>query len=167
MAATTSTTAATLKRAPSPKRVPSQMPRVEELTCSTSPDPPSAPKPEGVAPPQDLALVQRRQPPPPPGFSPQDPDDLVMPPLEDTHLSQAMTLLDLSALELLEMSILHTPAKGEVHYHLQAQSFTRMSLLSTSSQGQLGPSPKVKEPWVIIILCYIMETPVPSNDLSK
>ena len=98
MAATTS------KRALSPKRVPSQMPGVEELTCSTSPDPPSAPEPEGVVPSKDLALVPRRQPPPSPGFSPQDLDHLTMPPLEDAYLPRAMTLLDLSALESLEMT---------------------------------------------------------------
>ena len=87
MAATTAT------RVPSPKRVPSQMPRVEELTCSTSPDLPSMPEPEGAVPPQDLALVPRRWPPPLPRFSSQDPDDLIMPPLEDTHLPGANDLV--------------------------------------------------------------------------
>ena len=70
-----------------------------------------------------------------------------------------MSLLDLSTLQSLEMTISHTLAMGDITYHLQAQSFTRMSLLSTSSQGQLEPSPKVKELWVIIMFLYILETP--------
>ena len=102
-----------------------------------------------------------------PRISPQDLDNLAMVPLEDAHQPRGMTLLDLSTLESLEITISHNPAMGKVHYHLQAQSFTRMSLLSTSSQGQLKLSPKVKEPWVIIMLLYIMETPVLSIDLSE
>ena len=58
--ATTSTGIPTPERTPSLKRVLSQMPRVEELTHSTTPDPPSKPKPEGATPLQDLALVPRR-----------------------------------------------------------------------------------------------------------
>ena len=104
------------------------MPRVEELTRTTSPDPLPAPKPEGVAPLEDLALVPRRWPPPPLSLG-----DLAMSPLEDEYQPGAMILLDLSTLELVEMTISHTPATGEVHYHLQARSFTRMSLPSTSS----------------------------------
>ena len=96
------------------------MPGAEELTHSTSPDPPSAPDPEGVMPPEDLALVPRGQPPPSPRFSPQDLDDLTMLPLEDAYLPGAMTLLDVSALESLEMTISHTPAMGKVHYCFQA-----------------------------------------------
>ena len=163
MVATALTGAPTLEKAPSPKRVPPQMARAEELTCSTSPDPPSVPKLEGAAPPQDLALVPSRQPPPPQVFSP-GPEDLGMPPLEDAYLPGAMTLFDLSTLELLEMTISHTPAMGKVHYCLQAWSLTRISLLSTSSQRHLEPSPKVEEPCAIIMLHYIMGTPVSNID---
>ena len=134
-----------LNKSPPPKRVPSHIPRAEELICPTSPNPSSIPEPEEVMPPQDLALVPRRWPAPPLLFSSNDPDDLVMLPLEDAHLSGAMTLMDLCALESLEMTISYTTVMGKVHYHLQAQSFTRMSLLSTSFWGQLGPFPKVEE----------------------
>ena len=46
------------------QKVPSQTPRAKVFICSTSPDPSSIPEPEGVMPPQDLALVPRRWPPP-------------------------------------------------------------------------------------------------------
>ena len=166
VAATTSTRATTPKRSPSLKRVPSQTPRVEEFTHSTSPDPPSMPEP-GAAPPQDLALVSRRWSPPPPQFFLQDLDDLTMQPLEDAYLPRTMTLLDLPMLESLEITMSHTLAMGKVQYCLQAQSFIQMSLPRNSSQVQLGPSPKDKEPWANIMLHYIMETPVPSIDQSE
>ena len=143
------------------------MPGVEKLTHITSPDSPSVLELEGAAPPQDLSLKPRRQPPPSPGFSPKDLDDLTMPPSEHAYLAAAMTLLDPAMLESLEMTISHTLATGEVHYHLQVQSLMQMSLLSTSSWGQLGPYPKVEEPWAIIMLCNITETPVPRIDLNK
>ena len=79
-----------------------------------------------------------------PRFSSLGPDDLAMPPSEDAHWPGAMTLLDLSVLELLEMTISHTQAMGEVHYHPWVWSFTRMSLLSAPSQRQLEPSPKAQ-----------------------
>ena len=69
----------------------------------------------------------------PAGYSPQGAEDLTMPPLEDTYLPRAMTSFDLSTLELLKMTISHTPVTGEVHYCLQAQSLTMISLPSTSS----------------------------------
>ena len=55
------------------------------------------------------------------------------------------TMLDLTALESLQVTILHTPVTGEVHYHLQAQSITMRSLLTSSSQEHIEPSPKIKE----------------------
>ena len=142
------------------------MPSAEKLTCATSPDPPTLPKSEGAPSLEDLALVSKRQP-PPLGFSTLGSDDLVMLPLEDAYMPGAMILLDLTTLESLEMTISNTLAMGEVHYHLQAWSFTRMFLPSTSSQGQLEPSPKIKELWAIIMLLYIMETPILSTDQSK
>ena len=102
-----------------------------------------------------------------PRFSLQDPDDLTIPPLEDACLPRAMILLDLSTLESLEMTISHITVMDNVHYGLQAQSFSRLSLPSTSSKGQWEPSPKVKEHWAIIMLHYIMETSAVSIDLSK
>ena len=57
-------------RVPMPKRVPSQTPKVEKPMVSISLEPPSASEPDGVATPQDLGLVPRRQPPPPPYFLP-------------------------------------------------------------------------------------------------
>ena len=69
--------------------------------------------------------------------------------LEDAYLPEATTLFDLSTLESLEMTISHTPAMGEVHDCLQAQSLTRISLLSTSTWRYLVPSPRDEEPWAI------------------
>ena len=57
-------------RGPSPEGVPLQMAGVEELAHSASPDSPSVPKPEGMVPPQDVALVPSRWPPPSTRFSP-------------------------------------------------------------------------------------------------
>ena len=164
--ATASTGIPTPEKAPSPKTVPPQLARAEELTHSTSLYAPSLPKLEGVVPPQDLALVLSRQP-PPPGFSPQALENLTMPPLEDAYLPGTMTLFDLSTLQSLEMTISHTPVMGKIHYSLQAQSLTRISLPRTTSQRHLQPSPKDKEPGAIIILHYIMGTPVSSIDSSK
>ena len=165
-----SVVATTSTRVPTPKRPPYQKEshhRCLERRSSTSPDPPSMSKSKGLAPPQDLALVPRRQPTSAPGFSPKNPYDLIMPPLEDAHMPGTMILFSLSTLESLEMTISHTLVTSEVHYPLKAQSFTRMSLANTSSWGQLGPSVKVKDPCTIITFCYIMEPPVPSIDLSK
>ena len=100
------------------------------------------------------------------GFLTQVPEDLAMPPLEDAYMPGAITLFDLSTtLELLEMTTSHTPVTGKVHYCLQAWSLTRISKPSTSSWRHLEPSPRVKEPWTIITLCYIMGTPVLRIDL--
>ena len=143
--ATALTGAPTLEKAPSPERIPPQMARVEKLTIPTSLDPPLVPQLEGAVPPKGLVLVPRRQPLPPPRFSPQGPEDLIMPPLEDAYLPGATTLFGLSTLESLEMTISHIPATGKVHYCFQAQSLTRISLLSTSSWRPLEPSPEVKE----------------------
>ena len=126
MVATALARTPTLEKAPSPERVRLQMAGVEELISSISPDPPSVPELEGVVPPQDLALVPRRQPPPPSRFSLQVPEDLTMVPLEDKNLPGAMILFDLCGLESLEMTISHTLAMGEVHYHLQAWNLTRI-----------------------------------------
>ena len=89
-----------------------------------------------------------------PRFTPQGVDDPKILPLEDVYRPVAMpmgTLLDLTALETLQVTISHIPATGEVHYHLQAWSITRMFQPGTSSQEQLEPSPKIKELWVIIM----------------
>ena len=61
--------AAASPRLPMPRRVPWQAPRVEKPMASISPEPPFASKPEEVAPPQDQALVPKRQPPPLPRLS--------------------------------------------------------------------------------------------------
>ena len=109
------------------ERVPSPMPRVEEPTTAPAPNPLPASKPEGAAFPEELALVPRKWPLPPPGFSPLGSDDPEIPPLEDAYGPGAMlmgTLLDLTALESLQVTISHIPVTGEVHYHLQAQSIT-------------------------------------------
>ena len=45
-----------------------------------------------------------------------------MPLLEDTYLPGAITLFDLSTLELLEMTISYTPAMGEVHYSFRPRA---------------------------------------------
>ena len=98
---------------PWPEGVPSWVPRVEESSHTVSPDPPSSPELEEMMPPQDLALVPKSRPPPPPGFSSQDLDDLTMPTLEDVYHARGMTMWGFSALELLEMTISHTPMTGE------------------------------------------------------
>ena len=75
-------------------------------------------------------------------------DSPEIPPLEDAYEHGAMpmgTLLDLTALESLQVTISHTPVTGEVHYHLKAQSITRMSMSGTSSQEHLEPYPKIEE----------------------
>ena len=132
-------------RASMPKTVPSQTSRVEKPMASILPETPSVSEPEGVAPPQDMALVPRRQPPSPPGFSPQVPEDLAIPPLEDAYLQGGPILFDLFTLESLEMMISYSPVTGKVHYCLQAQSLARVTLLSTSTWRYLGPSPRNEE----------------------
>ena len=129
------------------KRALSPIPRVEEPTSAPVPSPPPASKLEGAASPEELALVPKRWL-PPHRFVPLDEDEPEILPLEDVYGPVAMpmgTLLDLTALESLQVTISHILATGEVHYHLQAQSVTRMSLSGTSSQEQLKPSPKIKE----------------------
>ena len=62
------------------------------------------------------------------------------------HVAMPMgTLLDLTALDSLQVTMSHIPATGEGHYNLQAQSITRMFLPGTSSQEQLETSLKIKE----------------------
>ena len=83
-----------------------------------------------------------------PGFAPLGVDDPKILLLEDVYGPVAMpmgTLLDLTALESLQVTISHIPAAGEVHYHIQAQSINRMSLPGASSQEQLEPSLEIKE----------------------
>ena len=58
----------TPEKTPSPEGIQPQIAGVEEHAHSALPDIPSVPEPEGVAPPQDLALVPSRQPPPLPYF---------------------------------------------------------------------------------------------------
>ena len=58
-------------------------PRVEKPMALI---PPSVSEPKGSKPPQDLALVPRRQTPPPPGFSPQVLEDLIIPIFGDAYL---------------------------------------------------------------------------------
>ena len=129
------------------KRAPSLMPGVEEPTSAPASTPPPMSKPEGDVSPEELALCQEGGY-HPPGLSPLGSDDINIPPVEDVYGPGPMptgTLLDLTALESLQVSISHTLATGEVHYHLHSQSITRMSLPSTSSQEQLEPSPKIEE----------------------
>ena len=102
-----------------------------------------------------------------PGFSPWVPEDLATPPLEDVYLTGAMTWMDLSWLESLEMTISLTPVMGKVHYCLQAWSLARISLPSTSTQRYLELFLRDKEPWVIITLHYILRTLVLSKDSSR
>ena len=116
--------------APSLERALSQMPRVEKPTSAPAPHPPLTSKLKGAAPPEELALVLRRQL-PPPGFAPLGLDDPEVLPLEDVYMPRAMpmgTLLDLTALESLQVNISHIWVTGEIHYHLQAWSVSRMSL---------------------------------------
>ena len=145
------------------------MPRAEEPTGTTVPNPPPVSKPQRAASSEDLALMLRRWPLQPPRFSPLDSDDLAIPPLESMYRQGAMpmgTMLDLTALESLQVTISHTPATGEVHCHLQTWSITMRSLSSISSQEHLEPSLKIEELWVIIMLS-ILETPFPSIGPSK
>ena len=126
---------AALSRSPKPRWIPSQTPGVEKSVASISL---SVSEPEGMTPPQDLALVPRRKPPPPPGFSLQVPEDLVLPVLDDAYLPEAPTLFDLSILEALEMSISHTPVMGKTHYCLQSQSLARITLPDSSTHRLPG-----------------------------
>ena len=90
-----------------------------------------------------------------PRFSPLGLDDTEILPLEDVYTSVAMPmviLLDLTALESLQVTISHIPVIGEIYYHLQAWSVTRMSLAGTYSQEQLEAFLKIKELRVIIML---------------
>ena len=66
-----------------------------------------------MTPPQDLALVPRRQPPPPPGFPPQIQEDLILPALEGAYLLGTPALFDLSTIEAPEVTISHTQVMGE------------------------------------------------------
>ena len=130
------------------ERALSLMPRVREPTSALAPHPPPTYELEGALFPEELALVLRRWPSPPPRFAPLGADDSEIQPLEDMYRPVAMSIgsmLDLAALVLLQMTVLHTPATGEVHYHLQIQSITRMSLPSTSSPEQWEPSLKIEE----------------------
>ena len=110
---------AALLRPPTPRRIPSQIPGVEKPMASNSP---SASELEGMTPPQDLAPVPRRQLPPPPGFSPQFPEDLVLPALEGAYLLGTPALFDLSTLESLEVTISHTQqwVKSIITFRLRA-----------------------------------------------
>ena len=114
----------------------SPMPGVKETINTPSPNPPPASKPEEAESPEELALVPRRQPLPPPGFAPLGMDDSEILPLEDAYRPVASpigSMLDLTALVLLQMTISHRQAIGEVHYFFQAQSITRTFLSSASS----------------------------------
>ena len=142
--ATALTQTLTLDKAPSSRGVPPETPRVEKPTCSISPESPSVAEPEGVALPQDQALVPSQSP-PPPGFSSWVPGYLITSPLEATYLPGCTTLFGHSALESLEMTISHNPVMGKVHYPLQAQSLSRITLLSTSTLRHLEHSPRAKE----------------------
>ena len=82
-----------------------------------------------------------------PGFSPQAPEDLILPAWEGAYLPGASALFDPSTLELLEMNVLHTPATGKVHYCLEAWSLARITLPDTSTWRYLGPSPRDEEDW--------------------
>ena len=151
------------------KRFPALMPKVEEPTGATAPNPPPASEQEGAVSPEDLALLLRWWP-PPPRFSPLGSNDPATPPLEDVYGHGAMpmgTVLDLTALESLQVTISHTPVMGEVHYHLQDHSISMRSLSDTFSQEHLEPSPKIEEHWAIIMFPFILKTPFPSIDPSK
>ena len=112
------------------KKAPSPISRVEEPTSTPAPNPLPAYEPEGPVSPEELALVPRRWPLPPLVFPLLGRDDSEIPPLEDTDGPVARpigSMLGLTALASLKMTVLHMPVMGEVHYHLQAQSTTRMS----------------------------------------
>ena len=126
-------------RPPMSRRTQPQTPVAERPVASVSP---SVPKPEEMASPQNLDLVPRRQPQPPPGFFPQIPEDLALPAIQRAYLPVAPSLFDLSTLDLLEMTVSHTPAVGKVHYHLEAQSWARITLPGTSIWIHLGSSPR-------------------------
>ena len=118
------------------KRALSLIPRVEEPTSATALNPPPTSELEGAVSPEDLALVPRRWPLPPPGFLPWAQMTL------QYCLRRICMGMDLTALKSLQVTISHTPATGEVHYHLQAQSITRRSLSGTSPQEHLKPLSK-------------------------
>ena len=120
--------------------------------------------PEGRTPPQDMALVPRRQPPTLPGFFHQVSDDLILPDIEGAYLPRVLALFDLSTLESLEMTVSHAPAMGEVHYHLKAQSQATITLLDTSALRYLGPTPRDEDwakylfqVWTQVDICYPTE----------
>ena len=83
-----------------------------------------------------------------PGFPP----NLILPASEGAYLLGAPVLFDLLTIKALEVTIFHTLAMGEVHYHLQAQSLARVTLLSTSDQEYWEPFMRDEEAWVIIML---------------
>ena len=94
------------------------------------------------------ALVARRPKPHPPGFALFNMDYPEMPPLEDVYGSLVMPMgfsLDVTAAESLQVTISHTSVACEVHYHLQAHSTSRLSLLIAPFELQLEPSSKIKE----------------------
>ena len=84
-------------RLPMPRGIPLQTPGAEKHVASISP---SVSELERMTPPQDLALVPKRQ-----SQSPQVPEDLVLSALEGAYLPGASALVDLSTLESLEMTI--------------------------------------------------------------
>ena len=88
------------------------MPGAEEFVCSACQTPPPVPEPEGVVPPSGPSHITKEASTTTHQVSLQVPEDLTMPPLEDTYLPGAMTLFDLSTLESLVMTISHTPVIG-------------------------------------------------------
>ena len=67
------------------------------------------------------------------------------------------TGMDLTTLESLQVTISHTLATDEVHYHLQAWSVTLRSLPSTPYEVYIGTLTKDRGTLTIIILLHILE----------
>ena len=65
-------------------------------------------------------------------FVPLGIDDPKIPPLEGEYVPGTMpvgTLLDLTALESLQVTMSHIPVTGEVHYHLQSCHVNKLGAL--------------------------------------
>ena len=129
-------------RPPMSRRTQSQTPVAEKPMAAI---PPSTSELEGMTPPQDLALVPWRKTTTTSRGFPKVPEDVVLPALEGAYLPGALTLFDFSTLESPEMTVSNTPAKDEVHYHLEAWSQARIALPDASACRYLGPSLRDKD----------------------
>ena len=61
--------------------------------------------------------------------------DLTLPAIERVYLLVAPSLFDLSTLELLEMTVSHTPVMGKVHFHLELRVRLELPCQASPSGG--------------------------------